>query len=63
MAVELDVSPNTLILAWLRHSDPQVLPVIGASSIEQLEENLAATDVILEANHMAVLNEGWDTTG
>src|SRR5258706_9059695 len=49
-AVELDVSPNTPILAWLRHSDPPVLPVIGASSIEQLEENLAASDVILEAN-------------
>jgi aryl-alcohol dehydrogenase-like predicted oxidoreductase len=58
MAVELGISPNTLILAWLLHSNPQVLPVIGASSIEQLEENLAASDVSLGVDHMIVLNDG-----
>ena len=58
MAGQLNISPNTLIMAWLRHSDPVVIPVIGASTDAQLDESLAAVEVSLAAEHMAALNEG-----
>lgn len=61
MAAELNISPNTLILAWLRHSNPAVLPIIAASSDQQLEENLAAADVTLSNEQMIALNIGLPT--
>ena len=34
---ETGCSVNQLVLAWMMNSDPFVIPVIGVSSIEQLE--------------------------
>jgi aryl-alcohol dehydrogenase-like predicted oxidoreductase len=36
------------VLAWLLHHN--VIPLIGASSLEQLEEALAALDIELDAD-------------
>jgi len=58
MADALRISPNTLILAWMRHSNPPVVPVIGASSESQLDENLAACNLVLTEDQMAILNQG-----
>jgi aryl-alcohol dehydrogenase-like predicted oxidoreductase len=35
-------TPNQLALAWLLRGDPQVIPVLGVSSVAQLEEALGA---------------------
>jgi pyridoxine 4-dehydrogenase len=38
---------SQLSLAWLLHHSPVILPIPGTSSIEHLEENIAAADVKL----------------
>ena len=40
---------SQLSLAWLLHSSPVQLPIPGTSSVEHLEENVAAADVKLSA--------------
>ena len=38
---------SQVIIAWMRQSDPPVLPIIAGSRPEQLVENIAALDVTL----------------
>jgi pyridoxine 4-dehydrogenase len=40
---------SQLSLAWLLHHSPVILPIPGTSSVQHLEENLAAADVKLSA--------------
>ena len=57
MAKELGVTNTQLVLAWLLHHDPPVIPINAASRMEQLEQNLAAAEIELTGEQMAVLNE------
>ncbi|WP_328999425.1 aldo/keto reductase [Kribbella sp. NBC_00709] len=54
IAHDLGVTPNQVVLAWLLHHN--VIPLIGASSLEQLEEALAAVAIQLDANLMDQLD-------
>ncbi len=56
VADEVGVTVNQLIIAWMLHSDPPVLPIIAGSRLEQLNENIAALDVKLTEDQMARLN-------
>jgi aryl-alcohol dehydrogenase-like predicted oxidoreductase len=47
VAKELDATPNQVVLAWLLRSAPPVLPVLGVSSVAQLDECLWALDLDL----------------
>jgi aryl-alcohol dehydrogenase-like predicted oxidoreductase len=47
-----------LVLAWMLHLDPPVLPIVGTSSVAQLKENLAALDVSLTPQDMEELASG-----
>ncbi len=40
---------SQLSLAWLLHRSPVMLPIPGTSSVEHLEENIAAAGVKLSA--------------
>jgi aryl-alcohol dehydrogenase-like predicted oxidoreductase len=51
-----DVRPAQVALAWLI-SLPQVVVIPGASSVEQLELNVAAADLDLDAPSQAALTE------
>ncbi|CAM5554093.1 MULTISPECIES: aldo/keto reductase [Streptomyces] len=42
VAARLAASPSQVALAWLLHRSPVVLPIPGTSSVEHLEENVAA---------------------
>lgn len=42
-------TPSQLSLAWLLHHSPVMLPIPGTSSMEHLEENIAAAGVNLSA--------------
>src|SRR5580698_3003061 len=42
-------SVSQLSLAWLLHRSPVMLPIPGTSSVEHLEQNIAAADVRLSA--------------
>jgi aryl-alcohol dehydrogenase-like predicted oxidoreductase len=41
----------------MAQSDPAVIPVFGASTVDQLQENLGAQEVELGAEQMARLND------
>lgn len=56
VAAELGASPNQVALAWLLHHKPAVVPVFGASSVEQLDEALGALELSLDDALMERLN-------
>jgi aryl-alcohol dehydrogenase-like predicted oxidoreductase len=57
VALERGVTPNQVILAWMLHSDPFVLPLIAASTEEQLRENIRALELALSPEEMKLLTE------
>jgi len=57
VANETGATPNQVVLAWLRQSDPPVLPLIAASTSEQMAENIAALDVTLSADQVQRLTQ------
>jgi aryl-alcohol dehydrogenase-like predicted oxidoreductase len=67
VAGELGVSPNQAVIAWMRQSDPAVLPIIAGSRTEQLRENIDALALKLSDDQMhrlttagnPVIPEAW----
>ena len=54
-----DASPSQVALAWvIRH--PNVVAIPGASSVEQVEANVAAADLELSADELAQLTAASD---
>ena len=49
VASETGATVNQVVLAWLMGGDLPVIPLVGASSVAQLEESLAAVDLELSA--------------
>jgi aryl-alcohol dehydrogenase-like predicted oxidoreductase len=47
---------NQVVLAWLSGGELPVVPLIGASSVAQLEESLAAVDLELSAEQRQLLD-------
>ena len=50
VAAELGGTPNQVVLAWLMQGQPSILPVVGASSVTQLDELLGAVDLRLDTD-------------
>jgi len=48
---------NQVIIAWMRQSDPPVLPIIAGSRIEQLQETMAALDLVLSQDQITQLDQ------
>lgn len=57
LAAEKGITPNQVVLAWMLHSDPFVLPLIAASTPEQMDENLRALEVKLSPEEMSRLDQ------
>ncbi|MBK8812463.1 MAG: aldo/keto reductase [Acidobacteria bacterium] len=57
IAAELGVSPSQVALAWIRHKDPKMVPIIGTRRLSQLHDNLASLNVNLSDDQMRRLNE------
>jgi aryl-alcohol dehydrogenase-like predicted oxidoreductase len=51
------------VLAWMLHSDPPVIPVSAAGTVEQLDEQLAALDLVLDDDIMRRLNTAGTEDG
>jgi pyridoxine 4-dehydrogenase len=51
-----DATPVQIALAWLLHASPAMLPIPGTSSRGHLEENVAAAEIELAADELAVLD-------
>jgi aryl-alcohol dehydrogenase-like predicted oxidoreductase len=56
VAAAQGATPAQLCLAWLLAHDPHILLIPGTSSLGHLDENVAASDVRLDAATMAVLD-------
>ncbi|MFE2042838.1 aldo/keto reductase [Streptomyces sp. NPDC059477] len=56
VARETGATPNQVVLAWQLTSDLPIIPLAGASSVSQLNENLAAVDLELTSDQRARLD-------
>lgn len=56
VAAEIGATVNQVVLAWLIGAEIPMIPLVGASSVAQLEESLAAVDLELTAEHRARLD-------
>jgi aryl-alcohol dehydrogenase-like predicted oxidoreductase len=57
IATAHDATPAQVALAWLLHRSPMMLPIPGTSSVEHLEENLAAAQLDLSEDEVQRLGE------
>ncbi len=51
-----DASPSQIALAWLLGRSPVMLPIPGTSKVAHLEENVAAVNIVLDADEAAALD-------
>jgi aryl-alcohol dehydrogenase-like predicted oxidoreductase len=56
VAAETGATVNQVVLAWLIGGEIPMMPLVGASSVAQLDESLAAVDVELTADQRARLD-------
>jgi aryl-alcohol dehydrogenase-like predicted oxidoreductase len=56
VAAETGATVNQVVLAWLTGADIPAIPLVGLSSVAQLEESLAAVDLELTAGQRARLD-------
>jgi aryl-alcohol dehydrogenase-like predicted oxidoreductase len=61
VATELGATANQVVLAWLLASTPPIIPIPGASSVEQLDEIIGATELTLDADVLARLDAAGRT--
>jgi aryl-alcohol dehydrogenase-like predicted oxidoreductase len=59
VAAETGASRNQVVLSWLLDHDPEVIPLVGVSTVAQVDEAVAATDLTLTPEQRALL----DTAG
>jgi aryl-alcohol dehydrogenase-like predicted oxidoreductase len=56
VAAEVGATANQVVLAWLMGGEVPVVPLVGASSVSQLDESLAAADLELSAEQRGRLD-------
>jgi aryl-alcohol dehydrogenase-like predicted oxidoreductase len=56
VAKDVGATVNQVVLAWLIGAQVPIIPVVGASSVAQLDENLAAVDLKLTAEQRTRLD-------
>ena len=59
VAAERGLSPAQVALAWLLHKPGVTAPIVGATKLAQLEDALAATEIVLSADEIARLEEPY----
>jgi aryl-alcohol dehydrogenase-like predicted oxidoreductase len=61
MAAERNLHPAQLAIAWVRSSPAVTAPIVGVSSLSQLETSLGAFEIDLTAGEVEELNRLFDT--
>jgi len=56
VAEETGATLNQVVYAWMLQSEPPVIPLMAASTTRQMEENLGALGIELDAGQMTRLN-------
>ncbi|GAA3740129.1 aldo/keto reductase [Salinactinospora qingdaonensis] len=57
VATEAGATLNQVVLSWLLDNDPPMIPLLGVSSLAQLDEVLEATELKLTIEQRALLDE------
>ena len=57
IAEELGVQPSQVALQWTMQQTNSCIPIVGATKLSQLQENLDSTKVILNDAHLKLLDE------
>ncbi len=57
IADELGVSPGNVALKWTTQQGFQSIPIVGATKVSQLEDNLKTIDIVLSAEQLKKLDE------
>lgn len=57
VAAETGATANQIVYAWMMQSEPPVIPLMAASTDEQMKENLGALDIALSVEQMDRLNK------
>ncbi len=57
IAKEVDSTPARVALSWVQNRPGVTSTIIGARTMAQLEDNLAALDLKLKPQHLALLTE------
>jgi aryl-alcohol dehydrogenase-like predicted oxidoreductase len=57
VAEDVGATLNQVVLACMIQSDPPVIPLVAASTVEQMEENLGALEIELSPEQMVYLDE------
>jgi aryl-alcohol dehydrogenase-like predicted oxidoreductase len=57
IAKELGCSPSQVALAWLRHQPGRIIPIVGARTLAQVEDNLRCLEVTLDAAQLQRLDD------
>ncbi len=60
LATEKGVSMAQIALAWHLHKEPVTAPILGVSSIDHLEDAVAAVDLSLSDSELAHLEEPYE---
>jgi aryl-alcohol dehydrogenase-like predicted oxidoreductase len=53
LSLERGVSPQRIVLAWMLARSPAILPIPGASKIPNLEDSVAAAELVLSTEDVA----------
>lgn len=56
VAHERGLKPGQVVLAWLAAGRPQLTPIVGVSTVEQVESAVAGVTTVLTEEEMAVLD-------
>lgn len=56
IAEEKRATANQIVLAWMVQSEPCVIPLVAASTADQMKENLAALEIELNTDQVTRLN-------
>ena len=57
LAKKYNATPSQIALAWVLKRSPVMLPIPGTSKVKHLEENVAATSIVLDEEDFAALDE------
>lgn len=57
IAEDIGCTPSQVAIAWLRAQPGVIVPLLGARTLPQLQDNLGALQVHLSDDHLAQLNE------
>lgn len=53
---ELDCTPSQVAISWVKHKHHNILPILGARTVRQLDDNLASLEVSLDEKQLERLS-------